>query len=144
MRLFNEIICQTDSANNLAATALVTHAYLQTGDQKYKQWVLGYADVWLKRIEDNGGIIPDNVGPTGVIGERRGGQFWGGFYGWNSYSGEDPEPLSTALFSSHLFTSRSAFFYLLLSGHADAQYFCTRRFFCRVTFVCMVVTQVII
>ena len=32
MGLFNEIICQTDSANNLAATAMVTHAYLQTGD----------------------------------------------------------------------------------------------------------------
>ena len=39
MELFNQIICQSDSANNLAACALVTHAYLQTGDQKYKQWV---------------------------------------------------------------------------------------------------------
>ena len=39
MELFNQIICQSDSANNLAACAMVTHAYLQTGDQKYKQWV---------------------------------------------------------------------------------------------------------
>ena len=39
MELFNRIICQSDSANNLAACAMVTHAYLQTGDQKYKQWV---------------------------------------------------------------------------------------------------------
>ena len=51
MGLFNEIICQTDSANNLAATAMVTHAYLQTGDTKYKQWVLEYTDAWLTRIE---------------------------------------------------------------------------------------------
>ena len=39
MELFNRIVCQSDSANNLAACAMVTHAYLQTGDQKYKQWV---------------------------------------------------------------------------------------------------------
>ena len=84
---FNKIICQSESANNLAATAMVTHAYLQTGDQKYKQWVLEYVDAWLARIEANGGVIPDNVGPSGVVGEFREGQWWGGFYGWNCYSG---------------------------------------------------------
>ena len=41
--------------------------------------VLEYCDAWLKRIEADDGIIPDNVGPTGVVGERRGGQWWGGF-----------------------------------------------------------------
>ena len=66
---------------------MVTHAYLQTGDQKYKQWVLEYVDAWLARIEANGGVIPDNIGPSGVVGEFRGGQWWGGFYGWNCYSG---------------------------------------------------------
>ena len=38
----------------------------------------------MDRIRDNNGIIPDNVGPTGKVGEQRNGQWWGGFYGWNS------------------------------------------------------------
>ena len=52
----------SDSANNLAATALVTNAYLYTGEEKYRRWVLDYVEVWLERIRANGGIIPDNVG----------------------------------------------------------------------------------
>ena len=44
-------------------------------------------DAWLSRIEQNNGIIPDNIGPNGIIGERRNGQWWGGFYGWGCYSG---------------------------------------------------------
>jgi hypothetical protein len=34
-------------------------------------------------MERNGGIMPDNVGPTGEIGEKRGGQWWGGGWGWD-------------------------------------------------------------
>jgi len=85
--LFEHIVLNCDSANNLAATALVTHAYLATGDQKYKQWVIDYTEAWMERIEQNGGIIPDNVGPTGKIGEHRDGVWWGGFYGWGHYQG---------------------------------------------------------
>ena len=36
----------------------------------------------MERIEENDGIIPDNVGLNGRIGENRGGEWWGGFYGW--------------------------------------------------------------
>ncbi len=85
--LFEKIVLNSDSPNSLGATALMTNAYLYTGDEKYKRWVLEYTDVWIERMRANGGIIPDNVGPTGVVGENRNGQWWGGIYGWNSYCG---------------------------------------------------------
>ncbi|MCY4528334.1 MAG: hypothetical protein OXD46_04800 [Chloroflexi bacterium] len=82
--IFDEMVLQGDEPSNLCATALVTNAYLYTGDEKYKRWVLDYVQSWIDRIEANGGIIPDNVGPTGVIGEARDGQWWGGLHGWSS------------------------------------------------------------
>jgi hypothetical protein len=71
-----------DVAVNLAATSLVANAYLFTGDAKYKSWVKDYVDVWRGRIKDNNGIIPDNVGPSGKIGECSDGRWYGGTYGW--------------------------------------------------------------
>jgi hypothetical protein len=85
--LCEKMMLDGDSANNLAATALVTNAFLYTGEEKYRQWVLEYVDVWMERIQRNKGILPDNVGPTGQIGEHRQGQWWGGLYGWNHYQG---------------------------------------------------------
>lgn len=84
LKIFDDVVLNGDIPDNLAATALVTNAYLYTGDQKYKQWVLEYTEAWMDRTRDNNGIIPDNVGPTGKAGEQRNGQWWGGFYGWNS------------------------------------------------------------
>ena len=86
-RLFNEIVLQADTPNNLAATALVTNAYLFTGIDKYKKWVLDYTEAWIERMWENDGLMPDNVGPTGIVGERRNGQWWGGMHGWNHYQG---------------------------------------------------------
>ena len=89
VKLFDEIVLNGDVADNLAATGLATHAYLYTGDDKYKRWVLEYVDAWMDRMRANGGIVPDNVGPTGKVGEQRQGQWWGGLYGWNSrWSGD--------------------------------------------------------
>jgi hypothetical protein len=85
--LFNKIVLGSDSVCNLAATGLVTNAYLYTGDEKYKRWVLEYVEAWMERIKENDGIIPDNVGPTGKPGELRDGVWWGTVYGWNSYVG---------------------------------------------------------
>jgi len=85
--LFNKIVLGSDSALNLAATGLVTNAYLYTGDEKYKRWVLEYVEAWMDRVRQNNGIIPDNVGPTGRPGELRDGVWWGTLYGWNSYVG---------------------------------------------------------
>ena len=59
--LFDRLVLQCDTPNSLAATALVTNAYLYTGDDKYKQWVLNYTEAWMERTEKNGGICPDNV-----------------------------------------------------------------------------------
>lgn len=85
--LFDRLVLQCDTPNNLASTALVTHAYLQTGDEKYKRWVLDYTEAWIERTKANGGICPDNVDPEGVIGGGREGVWWGGQYGWNHYQG---------------------------------------------------------
>lgn len=76
-----------DVATNLAATSLVTNAYLYTGDEKYKRWVLEYLEAWMERTRRNGGIIPDNVGLSGEIGEYMDGKWWGGRYGWRVYHG---------------------------------------------------------
>ena len=83
-RLFDDVVMHADIPDNLACTALMTNAYLHTGEDKYRQWVLDYTEAWIERTEANGRIIPDNVGPSGIVGERRNGQWWGGWYGWNS------------------------------------------------------------
>ena len=67
---------------NLSATSLVTNAYLYTGEDKYRQWVLDYLQAWEARCAANDGIMPDNIGPNGIIGELMGGKWWGGYYGW--------------------------------------------------------------
>ena len=87
LKLFDQVVLNGDVAHSLGATALITNAYLYTGEEKYKQWVLDYTEAWLDRMRRNGGIMPDNVGPTGQIGENRNGQWWGGLYGWNSFVG---------------------------------------------------------
>ena len=85
--LFNKLVLQRDTPNTLAAAALVTDAYLYTGDEKYKQWVLDYLEAWIDRTKRNGGSTPGNVDHDGVIGGGREGVFWGGQYGWNHYQG---------------------------------------------------------
>ncbi|MEX2567869.1 MAG: hypothetical protein WD431_18115 [Cyclobacteriaceae bacterium] len=80
--LYDSIVTRTDVPVNLGATGLITNAYLYTGDKKYKKWVLDYVDAWMKRIDKNKGILPDNIGLNGEIGEYRNGQWWGGLYGW--------------------------------------------------------------
>ncbi len=80
--LMNERMVPGDVPLNLNATSLMTQAYLYTGEEKYKRWVLAYLEAWQERAARNGGIVPDNVGPTGQIGERMGGKWWGGYYGW--------------------------------------------------------------
>jgi len=82
LKLMNERMVPGDVPLNLNATSLITSAYLYTGDERYKTWVLDYLGAWRERTERNGGIMPDNVGPSGQIGERMDGHWWGGYYGW--------------------------------------------------------------
>ena len=79
---FDEVVMRGDTPVNLGVVVLVSSAYLYTGEAKYRDWVVGHLSAWMDRIEKNGGIIPDNVGLNGIIGEYRKGQWWGGFYGW--------------------------------------------------------------
>ncbi len=105
--LYDQMVTQTDVPSNLLATNLMTNAYLYTGDEKYKKWVLDYVDAWMQRISKNGGLLPDNVGQTGKIGEYRNGQWWGGMYGWYGRYG------LMMMFSSLTIASESAY---MLSG----------------------------
>ncbi len=71
-----------DHPLNLLATSLPLNAYLLTGEPKYKRWLLEYVDAWRKRMQDNGGVIPSNIGLDGRIGSAAGGKWYGGVYGW--------------------------------------------------------------
>jgi len=83
---------------NLGASSLMMHAYAYTGEEKYRAWVVEYLDAWVERTARNGGIIPDNIGLSGEIGEYNDGKWWGGYYGWRWPHGSFSllEPLSVA------------------------------------------------
>ena len=72
-----------DAVGNLAATTLATNAYMYAGEEKYKAWVQEYVDAWIVRRDENGGIVPDNVGLSGIIGEHTEGKWYGARYGWS-------------------------------------------------------------
>jgi hypothetical protein len=82
LELMNDRMVPGDIPMNLNATSLVTHAFMYTGDDRYRQWVLDYLTMWEGKLEQNNGILPDNIGPGGEIGERMDGKWWGGYYGW--------------------------------------------------------------
>ncbi len=82
LNALNERMMKGDVPLNLASTSMMLNAYMYTGDDKYKDWVLSYVEAWMDRVEANDGIIPDNVGLSGQIGEHMGGNWWGGYYGW--------------------------------------------------------------
>ncbi|WP_185072369.1 hypothetical protein [Nonomuraea jabiensis] len=78
----NERLGRGDVAVNLAATSLAVNAWLYDGDDRYRDWALRYIGAWERRAAANGGILPDNVGPSGEVGELHGGRWYGGLYGW--------------------------------------------------------------
>jgi hypothetical protein len=78
----NERMAKGDVPLNLNATGLVANAYLHTGDEHYRQWVMEYIGAWMDRTASNGGITPDNIGLTADVGEYNDGKWWGGYYGW--------------------------------------------------------------
>ncbi|NOX53863.1 MAG: hypothetical protein GXP27_05380, partial [Planctomycetes bacterium] len=82
LETMNRRMMRGDVPLNLAATSLVLNAFLYTGEEKYRRWILEYVDAWIERTRQNGGILPDNVGPSGRIGELMDGKWWGGYYGW--------------------------------------------------------------
>ncbi len=75
-----------DTVTNLFATSMILNAYLHTGEEKYRSWVLNYIDGWRERYAvtaaRSGGAMPDNAGPSGIVGETMEGKWYGGHYGW--------------------------------------------------------------
>ncbi len=71
-----------DTAVNLAATSLAVNAWLYGHDDELASWVMDYVGAWRERAAANGGLLPDNVGPSGVVGELHDGAWYGGHYGW--------------------------------------------------------------
>jgi len=71
-----------DHPQNLSATTLALNAYILTGEDKYKTWLLDYVDAWLERMKANNGIIPSSIGLDGTIGGETDGKWWGSVYGW--------------------------------------------------------------
>jgi hypothetical protein len=82
LQTMNERMMRGDVPLNLTSTSLIANAYMYTGQEKYKQWIEQYVAAWIERTRKNGGILPDNVGLSGKIGEHMDGKWWGGYYGW--------------------------------------------------------------
>jgi hypothetical protein len=82
LETLNRRMMRGDVPLNLTATSLVLNAYMYSGDEKYRRWIEEYVTAWSERARANGGILPDNVGPSGRIGENMDGKWWGGYYGW--------------------------------------------------------------
>jgi hypothetical protein len=106
LKLLNERQMKCDVPLNLTSTSLIVHAYMYTGDDRYRRWVLDYLQAWAERIAANGGICPDNVGPNGIVGETMGGKWWGGYYGWRWPHGfmSIIQPLTIAAMNAVLLT----------------------------------------
>ncbi|UQZ81184.1 hypothetical protein SK3146_00340 [Paenibacillus konkukensis] len=106
IRLMNERMARGDVPLNLNATSLVTHAFMMTGEERFRGWVLTYYAAWEERAARNGGIMPDNVGLSGEIGEYMDGKWWGGYYGWRWPHGFMTviEPLTNAAMNAALLT----------------------------------------
>ena len=79
----NARLGEGDTAVNLAAAGLVLNAWILTGDPRYRGWIEQYVGAWRERAVANDGIVPDNVGPDGVVGSQLDGRWYGGHYGWS-------------------------------------------------------------
>jgi hypothetical protein len=76
-----------DVAVNLGSTALMANAWLFGHDTRFAAWIREYVGAWRQRAARNmqpgaTGVIPDNFGPSGVVGEDHDGAWFGGHYGW--------------------------------------------------------------
>ncbi|GAA1189201.1 hypothetical protein F4556_006617 [Kitasatospora gansuensis] len=72
-----------DTAVNLAAAGLVLNAWVVSGEQRYRDWIVEYVGAWRDRTLANDGIIPDNVSPDGEVGGLLEGRWYGAHYGWS-------------------------------------------------------------
>ena len=82
VQTMSDRMAKGDVPINLTAAPLIANAFLYTGNEKYRGWIVDYLGKWVELTRANGGITPDNVGLSGKIGEHTGGHWWGGYYGW--------------------------------------------------------------
>ncbi len=80
--VYGERLAHCDTVTNMMATSMVLSAYLYTGDEQYRDFILSYVNAWRERYAGNNGIMPDNAGPDGKVGETLGGRWYGSHYGW--------------------------------------------------------------
>jgi len=78
----NQRTTRGDVPLNMNATGQMTHAFMYSGDETFRRWVTEYIARWKVRADLNHGILPDNVGLSGEVGEYLDGKWWGGHYGW--------------------------------------------------------------
>ena len=78
-REYTDTVC--DSPLNLQSTTLALNAYLLTGEQRWRDWLLSYVDAWAERAAANDDILPSKVGLDGRIGGD--GKWYEGVYGWS-------------------------------------------------------------
>ena len=83
LETMNRRMMRGDVPLNMTSTSMIANAYMYTGDDDYRSWITGYVQEWIKRAQNNKGILPDNVGLSGKIGEHMNGKWWGGYYGWH-------------------------------------------------------------
>lgn len=102
----NQRMNRGDVPLNLNATSLITHAFMYSNESRLKDWVLTYLGAWKERTTLNNGIMPDNIGLSGKIGEYNDGKWWGGYYGWRWPHGfmTIMEPLTNAAMNAVLLT----------------------------------------
>ena len=81
-RAMQERMGRGDVAGNLGVASLIANAFLLTGEDQYRAWITEYLSAWQERADANGGLIPDNVGLSGEVGEYLDGRWYGGLYGW--------------------------------------------------------------
>jgi len=106
IKKMNERMNRGDVPLNLNATSLMTHAFMYSSENRLKDWVLTYLGAWKERTATNNGIMPDNIGLSGKIGEYNDGKWWGGYYGWRWPHGfmTIMEPLTNAAMNAVLLT----------------------------------------
>ena len=123
VRLMNERTTRGDVPLNMNATGQMAHAYMYSGDESLKDWITDYLLRWRTRAIENGGILPDNVGLSGKVGEYLDGKWWGGHYGWRWPHGflTIIEPTINACSNAYLLTGDSSFL-ALAREQIDANY----------------------
>jgi hypothetical protein len=80
-----------DHPLNLITTSLALNAFAMTGEDKYRDWLLGYVEAWVERTEQNNGLVPSNIGLDGTIGGECDGKWYGGCYGWSHSTPAPPD-----------------------------------------------------